>query len=623
VAEHLASHHPEVAGPASSSHLVGYECRACHLYQMEGESHLLKHIHLRHSGAREPSVELIAGPVPAPQDSPSPEYIIAPSPDLTNHDQVTPVPGVDGDTNLTSTGLTRCNMCPSPGLVHKDQAETHLRDHTTALFTCAPCNKKFELYQDVENHVKVKHKVSSASSVCESIILPSREKLLILQCGVCSRQFVGQAEQVLVSHIETSHGKYYVGMGGGKNIVRKCRLCGELGVDGGNMIRHLESEHGSDIFASDSDNTDNEETEPIPAHVPTKTTSTKVAFIDIFKEEVARRKAEYDRKELEKKKMKRDLSSVSGSTNTSGDNTESDTDVKEVDMEKRKKKERVKHKKIKARQYYSSDSEEQFEDLRKFKRKSYSKNDDQRKRLKKKETIRKVEMFEKDHNCAKLKGSKEHYFKEKRGNGRESCSDSDDYKYKCHNSYKSSNKDDLIRKKPVKSNEKNLVIDKVQDYLDIQLKQSSTDKLLEAKELVRVTIQKEENSRLVKQKNASLLSCDAKKLSDLVKLKQQLSETLKKSKVLTQRMKKKHKDKNTSREREHEDNPEPEGTENKDNRNDLYPVSSSKTLLFEHDSSSKSTSDDPDGNCNQKEQPAPPPEQKSPRFTMTWRKQKM
>jgi len=120
-----------------------------------------------------------------------------------------------------------------------------------------------------------------------------------------------------------------------------------------------------------------------------------------------------------------------------------------------------------------------------------------------------------------------------------------------------------------------------------------------------------------------LLSCDAKKLSDLVKLKQQLSETLKKSKVLTQRMKKKHKDKNTSREREHEDNPEPEGTENKDNRNDLYPVISSKTLLFGHDSSSKSTSDDPDGNFIQKEQLAPPPEQKSPRFTMTWRKQKM
>ena len=49
---------------------------------------------------------------------------------------------------------------------------------------------------------------------------------MTLQCGVCSRQFVGQGEQVLVSHIETNHGKYYVGdkgvldkVGDGQDIV--------------------------------------------------------------------------------------------------------------------------------------------------------------------------------------------------------------------------------------------------------------------------------------------------------------------------------------------------------------------------------------------------------------------
>ena len=67
--------------------------------------------------------------------------------------------------------------------------------------------------QDVESHIKLRHRVSLASIIMESDTLPTRELLVTLQCGVCERQFVGQVEQVLTNHIETTHGKYYVGLG--------------------------------------------------------------------------------------------------------------------------------------------------------------------------------------------------------------------------------------------------------------------------------------------------------------------------------------------------------------------------------------------------------------------------
>ena len=33
-----------------------------------------------------------------------------------------------------------------------------------------------------------------------------------------------------------------------------CRICGELGSEGGEMHRHLNSEHAGELFAGNSDN---------------------------------------------------------------------------------------------------------------------------------------------------------------------------------------------------------------------------------------------------------------------------------------------------------------------------------------------------------------------------------
>ena len=125
---HISALHPEVT-TSPVRRVFGFECRACEKYPLDDLAHLMKHIKMRHGKTRdrEPSVEMITCPVP--QHSPSPEIVDhASHQDAVheNHDKVEP-------------DLTRCSMCPSPGLVHKDQVKTHQKSHNTALFTCAAC----------------------------------------------------------------------------------------------------------------------------------------------------------------------------------------------------------------------------------------------------------------------------------------------------------------------------------------------------------------------------------------------------------------------------------------------------------------------------------------------------
>jgi len=456
ISAHIATSHPELTA-SNTRRMIGYECRACDKYQLDDQEHLLRHIKLRHSRTRKPSVEPLPAPVPRP--SPSPEYV------------------APGELESPGPALSRCTMCPSPGLVHMDQVTAHQKSHSTALFTCAACDLKYELYLDVESHIKVRHKVVQASSIRESIRLPDRELLVSMECGVCHKQFVGQGEQVLISHIESTHGKYYVGIGGGKNLVRLCRICDELFTDGVLMQKHLDGVHTPGLFANDSDGDDevvdtHAPVEPVTASdgdgddevddtphaaaavepVTAKSNSGKVAFMDIFKEEVAKRKAEYDAQEAETRRLRKLLVSDS-----------SDSDDDEVVEVKRKKREKQSKKTKKSRRRACSSDEE--------------------------------------------------YYRTYSSNGSTPCSgNSVPYnKYKTH-----------------LSNSTNTQYQDNDSTHNIDLRTSSTEKLLLAKEMVRQSIQKEENRR----RGASSFE------DDLRKMKTQLSETLKKSRQLTDKYRK-------------------------------------------------------------------------------------
>lgn len=578
MAAHLASHHPEVTGPAANNNLVCYECRACDKYQLEDETHLLKHIKLRHSRTREPSVELLAGPLP--QSSPSPEYMAPDSPGARLAD-----PSGMAD---PSTSLTRCNMCPSPGLLHKDQIKSHQKSHNTALFTCAPCKQKFELYQDVESHIKLRHRVSLASSIRESIIMPTREQLVTLQCGVCERQFVGQVEQVLTSHIETTHGKYYVGVGGGKNLLRLCRICGELGSDGGEMLRHLDSEHAGELFAGDSDNESTQNANIESISVTNKTTSNKVAFMDIFKEEVARRKAEYDKQEVETKRLRKILNS---------DSCSSEEEVEEVKIVKRK---RHDNKKKKSRKYSSISEEESLEELevkRKSRKRSKSSDEEDPGKGKQfKQSGKQSEGKTVEKVYSESKSSTKCLKEETEKRSPESSDDSVPYKYQKYSN--KSSKNDLQKTKYVNMSSK----DDDKKSLDL-LKQSSTEKLLEAKEMVRLSIQKEEG----KQKEASVGAGSFE--DDLKRMKQQLAETLKRSRELTSKVKKRHSSvKSSSSESDEETKAAHVESENEG----IAPRQSKH-------SKPKSPRDKVNGN-SQITQKSSVPQPKLSKFKMTWKK---
>merc|ERR1719431_1434835 len=453
-----------MAHPTSSSHIsplppevttspvrrvFGFECRAGEKYPLDDLAHLMKHIKLRHGKTRdrEPSVELIVHPLP--QHSPSPEYKDNDSHQDVEHENL----------DRMEPDMTRCSMCPSPGLVHKDQVKTHTRCHNTALFTCAACKLKFENYQDVENHIRVRHKVTQDSSIRESIQLPIREQLMTMKCGVCHRQFVGQEERVLTSHIEFTHGKYYVGMGDGKNLVRLCRICGEIFRDGVKMQKHLDCEHPHDMFAEDSDNdgkTVSGDIDPAP-----KVTATgRVAFMDIFKEEVSKRKAEYEKQEAEMKRLRKLLTSESNAS-------DEDSDVDVVELKPRKDKKHEKKRKKSKKKH-------------KTERKQIT--DDKRKR-----------------KCSEL----------------DSNSNSDNSElYK----YKNPGNNNKLSKTQSKQG------DQPKDDIDF-LKMSSTEKLMEAKEFIRISIQREEK----RSKAASFED-------DLRRMKEQLSETLRRSRELTHKV---------------------------------------------------------------------------------------
>ena len=441
---HISALHPEVT-TSPVRRVFGFECRACEKYPLDDLAHLMKHIKMRHGKTRdrEPSVEMITCPVP--QHSPSPEIVDHDSHQDAgheNHDKVEP-------------DLTRCSMCPSPGLVHKDQVKTHQKSHNTALFTCAACKLKFENYQDVENHIRVRHKVTQGSRIRESIILPNREQLVTMKCGVCDRQFVGQVEGVLSSHIEFTHGKYYVGMGEGKNLLRLCRVCGEMFRDAVKMQKHLDSEHSPDMFAEDSDN-DGKTVSGNIEHSPTVASTIppkRVAFMDIFKEEVLKRKAEYEEQEAELKRLRKLLSSESN-----------DSEEEEVvELKERKKKKREK------------------------KKKKSKKHKTERKLSNVKERKRKYSELDSD-----------------------SSSDSPaPYKYKNPEKNYDSN---MNQSKPG---------DLIEDDMRV-LEMSSTDKLMEAKECIGLSNQREE-------KRSTALSFE----DDLRRMKEQLSETLRRSRELT------------------------------------------------------------------------------------------
>jgi len=452
LSSHISALHPEVT-TSPVRRVFGFECRACEKYPLDDLAHLLKHIKLRHGKTkdREPSVELIVRPLPQ-HHSPSPEYVDHVSPQDVEHESL----------DRVEPDMTRCSMCPSPGLVHKDQVKTHQRCHNTALFTCAACKLKFENYQDVENHIRVRHKVTQDSSIRESIMLPIREQLMTMKCGVCHRQFVGQEERVLTSHIEFTHGKYYVGMGDGKNLVRLCRICGEIFRDGVKMQKHLDCEHPHDMFAEDSDNdgkTVSEDIDPSPKVLATTTTG-RVAFMDIFKEEVSKRKAEYEKQEAEMKRLRKLLSPDSNGS-------DEDYDVDVVELKPRKDKKRGKKRK---------------KSKKKHKTERRQSTDDERKR---------------------------------KYNELDSHSSSDNPELYTYKNPENNNK---LSKSQSKQG------DQPDDNIDF-LRMSSTEKLLEAKEFIRISIQREEK----RSKAASFED-------DLRRMKEQLSETLRRSRELTNKV---------------------------------------------------------------------------------------
>jgi len=452
LSSHISALHPEVT-TSPVRRVFGFECRACEKYPLDDLAHLVKHIKLRHgkTKTRERSVELIACPLP--QHSPSPEYVDHVSPQDVEHEIL----------DRVEPDMTRCSMCPSPGLVHKDQVKSHQRSHTTALFTCAACKLNFEKYQDVENHIRVRHKVTQDSSIKESIMLPIREQLMTMRCGVCHRQFVGQEERVLRSHIEFTHGKYYVGMGDGKNLLRLCRVCGEIFRDGVKMQKHLDCEHPPDMFAEDSDNDGKVSGNIDPSPTVTATTTTgRVAFMDIFKEEVSKRKAEYEKQEDEMKRLRKLLSSESNAS-------DEDFDADAVELKPRKKKKREKKRK-----------------------KSKKKHKTERKQISDEERKRKYSELDTNSNS----DNPELY----------------EYKNPENNNKLSKNKNQSKQG------------DQPEDDIAF-LKMSSTEKLMKAKEFIRISIQREEK----RTKAASFED-------DLRRMKEQLSETLRRSRELTHKV---------------------------------------------------------------------------------------
>lgn len=141
--------------------------------------------------------------------------------------------------------LQRCIACPYPGLVPSTAMVNHVvKCHRGMGFGCAVClhesvQTSLLNIEDMKEHIRIAHKVTSEDLMSIAIVLPS--SLTQFNCKLCLSTFLSQPK--VKEHISNTHGAFYV-----INITNyfkaSCRLCNFEG----DITSHLSS-HSMNSYA--------------------------------------------------------------------------------------------------------------------------------------------------------------------------------------------------------------------------------------------------------------------------------------------------------------------------------------------------------------------------------------
>lgn len=154
--------------------------------------------------------------------------------------------------------LSRCSACPSPGLVPPSAMVSHVVTcHRGQGFQCAACrhvgvNTSLLGYEELKEHIRQAHKVTSEGLMPTAIILPT--SLVQWRCKLCGGAMVFLREDLAREHILTVHGPFYLKKVNDKKskdwCMASCRLCNH---EGGGLAEHIATAHPRDDFADEDD----------------------------------------------------------------------------------------------------------------------------------------------------------------------------------------------------------------------------------------------------------------------------------------------------------------------------------------------------------------------------------
>jgi len=184
--------------------------------------------------------------------------------------------------------LVRCDYCPLPGLLTKDEVNQHLKEtHGQVLFSCSFCSSSFPFYFEAEHHVKTKHNGRG------SVVRPVDHLLVTHKCLRCQARFTSMEEAEVRDHVKKAHN-------GWATIRWECRLCGESFPGKQEFEEHLSGRHAS-----------------ILAKTTTELVE-KVPFLHYWKKEVEKKENKLMTEELKKRKtLKFKMTSSDSSSSSS------------------------------------------------------------------------------------------------------------------------------------------------------------------------------------------------------------------------------------------------------------------------------------------------------------------
>ena len=219
--------------------------------------------------------------------------------------ETTPTAPISGSPAAIDPALVRCDYCPLPGLVRREEVNRHLEEsHSQVLFSCSFCSSSFPHHLEAQLHVKSNH------SGRGSVVSPVDHLLVTHKCLRCRVRLTSREEAEVQEHVNKVHN-------GWATVRWECRLCGESFPGKEEFEQHLSGRHA--------------------APSPTEQVQ-KVPFLQFWKGEVEKKKKKLMTEELMRRKTLKFkmISSDSSSSSSEEEEDQKSKLQKYVNMKKRK-----------------------------------------------------------------------------------------------------------------------------------------------------------------------------------------------------------------------------------------------------------------------------------------------